>query len=130
MQIPSEAIAQAISADQPTCISLTAALRGAALKRAKDFITANLSADLTFQTIASIAAVSGSGLQALFREQEGCGIFELVSGAHLDAARRGLIAGELDIDEASLLAGYAHSANFTTAFKRRFSYTPSHIVYR
>lgn len=127
LQILAEAISHATRDKQPDGPSLTTSRHAAAFRRARDFIMARPDAELTVRDIARVAAVSASGLQQLFRQHEGCGVFEFVRRTRLDAAHAGLLSGELTIDAASRLAGYAHPANFATAFKRRFAIAPSRI---
>lgn len=98
-----------------------------ALNRARDFILAHADGDLSVDVIAKQAGVSASGLQALFRAFEGCGVYTFVRIARLERARARLEAGEIDIAQASLLAGYTNPANFTTAFRRHFGCTPRHL---
>ncbi|MBK4215116.1 helix-turn-helix transcriptional regulator [Paracoccus caeni] len=103
----------------------------AALKRAKDFIAAHAASDdLSVETIARHAGVSVSGLQTLFRQCEGNGVFTHVRNLRLDLVRARLQSGEIDIAQASGLAGYSSAANFSTAFRRRFGHPPRHIRQR
>lgn len=102
--------------------------RIAALRRAKEFVAAEACNDISVASIAKEAAVSVSGLQSLFRQHEGCGVFEYVRRIRLDHAKDGLMRGELGISEAATIAGYAHPANFTTAFRKRFAVTPSLLI--
>lgn len=123
IQILAESIAHA-TAEPPADGSLAAHRARLALRRAKDFIEANATAEITVAAIAREAAVSVSSLQALFRQHEGCGVIEYLRRVRLDRARRGLIRGEYSIEQASRIAGYGHAANFATAFRRRFQTSP------
>ncbi|RJE84167.1 AraC family transcriptional regulator [Paracoccus onubensis] len=102
--------------------------RAAALRRAKEFIAVEACNDISVARIAKEAAISVSGLQSLFRQDEGCGVFEYVRRIRLERARDGLMRGEFGISEAAMIAGYSHPANFTTAFRKHFAVTPSLLV--
>ncbi|PZO68213.1 MAG: hypothetical protein DI498_00650 [Paracoccus denitrificans] len=99
----------------------------AMLGRAKDFIHAQTDAELSVAAIAQEAGVSVSGLQTLFRQHEGCGVSEYVRRTRLDRAHHGLLHDGISIDAATRLAGYAHAANFATAFRKRFHVSPRSV---
>lgn len=129
IQIIAESIAHATTGSSAQESGIRKGRRAApALQRAKNFIESCSAAEMSVADIARQAAVSVSGLQALFRQHEGCGVFEYVRRVRLDQARDGLIRGELDIEQASRIAGYGHAANFATAFRRRFQISPRDIV--
>lgn len=98
------------------------------LQHAKDFIASHACDDISVALIAKEAAISISGLQTLFRQKEGCGVFEYVRRVRLDRARTALMQDEICINEASRIAGYNHPANFATAFRKRFAISPSQIA--
>jgi AraC-like DNA-binding protein len=94
------------------------------LKRARDFIEANLMAALSVEMIGREAGINPSGLQRLFRLAEGMSVFGYVRKLRLEQAFTALQAGEMTIPEASLFAGYSSPANFSTAFRHRFGVSP------
>ncbi len=99
----------------------------ARLQRAKDIIAVNLMQPRSVDMVAREAGTSASGLQRLFRLSEGMGVFAYVRQQRLERAFEALKAHEATIQQASIIAGYTNSANFTTAFKRHFGKTPRSI---
>lgn len=94
------------------------------LQRAKEAILANPSKPWTVDLIAREAGISASGLQRLFRLSEGHSVFEYLRFARLARALLVLRTGEANVQEASAIAGYTNPANFATAFKRKYGFTP------
>lgn len=94
------------------------------LQRAKDTIGANPGEPWSVEAIAREAGISASGLQRLFRLSEGHSVFEYLRFARLERALLALRAGEANVQEASAIAGYTNPANFATAFKRKYGFTP------
>jgi AraC-like DNA-binding protein len=95
------------------------------LQRAKDFIEAHGGEALSVETIAREAGISASGLQRLFRAAENRSVFDYVRNLRLERAFAALGRGDVTVQEASALAGYASAANFATAFRRRFGLVPT-----
>ncbi|WP_048646705.1 helix-turn-helix transcriptional regulator [Nitratireductor soli] len=94
------------------------------LDRAKALIDARLMSDLSVETIARATGLSTSGLQRLFRLAERCSVFDYVRQRRLRRAFEILQNEGASVQEAAATAGYAHPANFATAFKRQFGITP------
>lgn len=94
------------------------------LQRAKDAIDANVSGPWSVQAIAREAGVSASGLQRLFRLSESKSAFGYVRLVRLERALQALRTGEANVQEASVIAGYRSPANFATAFRRKYGFTP------
>ncbi|MFN3275940.1 MAG: helix-turn-helix transcriptional regulator [Paracoccus sp. (in: a-proteobacteria)] len=125
IQIIAESLGQATqSCAVPAHKTGTAARGRNILARAKEFIAGHNTDDLTVEAIARAAGISVSGLHALFRQYEHCGVLEYVRNLRLDQAYDALLTGQSTISEAAHAAGYRHPANFATAFKRRFSVPP------
>jgi AraC-like DNA-binding protein len=94
------------------------------LQRAKDAISASPGKPWTVDLIAREAGISASGLQRLFRLSEGHSVFEYLRFARLARALCALRTEEATVQEASAIAGYTNPANFATAFKRKYGFTP------
>jgi AraC-like DNA-binding protein len=100
------------------------------LNRARELIASQLDRPLSVAAIAREAGASPSGLQRLFQRAEGQSVFEYIRRLRLERAHDALSAGDITVQQASVLAGYNSAANFATAFKRRFSLTPSEALGR
>ncbi|UUP18447.1 Exoenzyme S synthesis regulatory protein ExsA [Nitratireductor thuwali] len=98
------------------------------LRRAHDFIHANLNMWPSVEAIAREAGMSPSSLQRLFRTAYGISVVEQIRRAKLEFARDALAAGEYTIKEAAFMSGYSSAANFATAFKRHFGGPPSDVA--
>lgn len=94
------------------------------LARALSFVEARLHTDISLLEVAEAAAVSVSVLQRHFKRQWGLTVFDYVRQRRLEKARDALQREGISIGEAAYLAGYNHTSNFVTAFKRRFGVTP------
>ena len=77
--------------------------------------------------IVDIAAQCNMSVRTLsrhFRLAFNSTVLEYVAGQRMDNARLALELDEMSIDQAAYIAGFAHRSNFSSAFRRRFGYTP------
>ncbi|QFY63752.1 helix-turn-helix transcriptional regulator (plasmid) [Rhizobium grahamii] len=79
---------------------------------------------LSLEEIAATAGVGVNTLQRLFHAAHDTTVFHYVRARRLEQARLALENEELSIAQAAYMAGYTSAANFSTAFKRRFGFTP------
>jgi len=91
----------------------------------RHYIDAHLGDPLEMRDLARRFGASPSRLARGFRQVFGQPIFEYVAEARLARARLLLAQGRLSVTQIALDVGYAHAANFSTAFKRRFGMSPS-----
>ncbi|WP_160154260.1 AraC family transcriptional regulator [Microbulbifer sp. ALW1] len=94
------------------------------LRRARNIIQENLDKSLSVGQIARAAGISVSGLQRLFRKREGVSVMEFIRQRRMQRALQSLQSQSLNVQQAAALAGYRNAANFATAFKREFGFTP------
>ncbi|WP_226662784.1 helix-turn-helix transcriptional regulator [Microbulbifer aggregans] len=99
-------------------------------QRARDTIRQNLSNPLSVNQIAQAAGVSASGLQRLFHKFEGVSVIEFTRQLRLQLALDALRSHSVSVQEASALAGYSSAANFATAFKKLFGFSPREAISR
>ena len=97
------------------------------LKRAESFIENNLEKTLSIEQIAKQIGVSQSGLQRLFQRAKNQTVFAYIRQSRLELAKRKIQHEKLSIKHVSQLVGFNSPANFATAFKKRFGYSPSQI---
>lgn len=95
------------------------------LMRIERFFEGNPEARVTTGTLAREIGMSVNSLNRLFNNAYGTSVAEQIRNWKLDRARRALEADGASISEAAFLAGYGSPANFATAFKRRFGFSPS-----
>lgn len=87
----------------------------------------HLDQPLRMEEVAQASAMSVSALQRHFRRDTGLTVFEYVRGRRLDRVRDALRQEALSVSEAAYMAGYSHTSNFITAFRRRFGITPGEV---
>lgn len=97
------------------------------ITRAIAYLEANLHTDICVTQVARACAMSVSVLQRRFKEKTGTTVFEYVRNRRLEKVREALCKDGLSISEAAFMAGYNHTSNFITAFKRRFGITPGDL---
>ncbi|RRD56610.1 AraC family transcriptional regulator [Comamonadaceae bacterium OH2545_COT-014] len=68
--------------------------------------------------------MSAATLQRHFQQVHGQSVFEYQRQRRLQLALHSLQQGEADIAQAAALAGYRHTANFSTAFRKAFGISP------
>lgn len=129
VDIVSETISATMRVDRRSVTSASLTRRDLIrLARAKDLIAVRMTEDLTVDEIAREAGTSASVLQRLFKQSEQKSVFGYIRYLRLDHAYGLLTTGEVNVSEASIIAGYSEPANFSTAFKRRFGFTPKDLV--
>ncbi|NMP30711.1 helix-turn-helix transcriptional regulator [Thalassotalea sp. M1531] len=80
--------------------------------------------------IASHLGASISTLQRYFKAKHQVTINEYIRHQKLERARRTLIFDKKSIGEVAYIAGYNHTSNFVTAFKKYFKITPAELQKR
>lgn len=95
--------------------------------RAIAWLEANLDQPLSVETVARATAMSSSALQRRFRRDTGLTVFEYVRSRRLEKVRDALRQEDMSVSEAAFLAGYNHTSNFITAFRRQFGVTPGEL---
>ncbi len=68
--------------------------------------------------------MSVSTLQRRFKTAYGMTVIEYIRSSRLERAKSRLLLEEISISEAAQDAGYEHTANFVTAFRKAFGMTP------
>ena len=101
------------------------------VKRAVDFIEANLDQPLRLECIVAAAGVSGRALNAHFRDVTGLSPMAYLRRARLRAAQAALDRGEVaTVTEAALRFGFLHFGRFSGAYLEAFGEAPSETLSR
>ncbi|WVM94544.1 AraC family transcriptional regulator [Halopseudomonas pachastrellae] len=95
--------------------------------RAIAWLEANLDQPLSVETAARATAMSTRALQRHFRRDTGLTVSDYVRGRRLEKVRDALHQEQISVSEAAFLAGYNHTSNFITAFRRHFGVTPGEL---
>lgn len=96
-------------------------------ERVRHYILANLSQNLTIETIARETGASVSSVQRHFKQQFGMTVFEFIRRKRLEAARDALEGRGVTVAEAAWIAGYMSQSGFITAFKKAYGTCPGDI---
>lgn len=102
-----------------------APITDARLSRALDYMSANMAADVTLDAIAAEAGVSKFHFVKLFRERLGETPIRHLTGLRLEAAARLLATSDLPVSRVAFECGFANSAHFSSAFRRRYGLAPN-----
>ncbi|MDQ8697604.1 AraC family transcriptional regulator [Hyphomicrobium sp. LHD-15] len=93
-------------------------------ERVRDYILANLSNNLTIETIARETGASASSVQRHFKQRFGMTVFDFIRRKRLDAARDALEREGVTVMQAAWIAGYLSPSSFITAFKKTYGAPP------
>ncbi|WP_165862829.1 helix-turn-helix domain-containing protein [Vibrio sinensis] len=97
----------------------------AAVEDIISFIETHLEENLSNDDIALEFSMSPTNLQRKFKQHLGITLKSYVRGRRLDIAKHHLEQKLVSVTQAAYDAGYAHPANFTIAFKKKFGYPPT-----
>lgn len=103
----------------------------ARLRRATDFIMANLDSALSVGRIAAAAGVHGRTLQRAFRDRFGVSVMEYVRDCRLDRAREMLLVSDpasTTVTDVAVASGFSHLGRFAAIYARRFGELPSETL--
>lgn len=96
------------------------------VKRAIDYIQANLAEPITLACLARASGVAGRTLLKHFREFHGVSPMRYVRNLRLQRVREELAAGRVDHVAASATRwGFMHAGRFAVDYRRRFGESPS-----
>ena len=97
-------------------------------RKAREFILEHIRDPLSLDSVAYRSNMSPSTLQRAFKNAYGLTVMEFVRTRRLEIARLELLEEEFTVGEAAYRAGYSNTANFSTAFQRKFGYPPSACI--
>ena len=102
------------------------------VKRAIDYMQANLDAAITISEIIAVAGVPGRTLFKHFKDFKGISPMQYLRNARFDRVRRALLLGEPaeGITQIAMDAGFAHLGRFAVDYRRRFGESPSETLRR
>ena len=89
------------------------------VERAKAYITASYSENITVKKIAEALSLDRRYLWRIFKSETGISIKEFITRKRLEVAA-GLLLGGRGVGESALLSGYSDVSNFSKAFKKRY----------
>jgi AraC family transcriptional regulator len=99
-------------------------LTRARLRRAIDYIEANLQDDVTLAELAAVAALSPVYFARQFKLAVGLAPHQYLLKARVSRAKRFLASGELPIAAVALDCGFCHQEHLTRVFRRHCGVTP------
>lgn len=109
---------------KPNTGAVTGGLSGFKLGRVKEFIDANLDADLSLAEISSVAGLSQFHFARAFRKSTGLTPQQYLMQQRIERAKELLSKEDLPIVEVSLRTGFKNQSHFTSLFRKFTSLTP------
>ncbi len=94
----------------------------------RDYVLEHIHDLLTVEILACKTNMSISTLQRVFKKTYGCTVMEFIRIRRLELARLAILEHGITAGEAAHNAGYSNTANFPTAFQRKFGYPPSACI--
>lgn len=100
------------------------ALNAVQLKSVREYVSTNLSGDLTVVEMAALLDLSPNHFTVLFRNATGRTPHQYVLAEHIVAGRRLIEAGRRSLAEIALALGFSSQSHFATSFRRATGLTP------
>ena len=103
------------------------------LKKAEDFLCANLDSPVTRDRLAEAAGVSIRTLSRAFTKHHGMGPLAFLKQRRLDAAYRDLLGAEpgtVSVTDTAVRYGFAHMGKFAIEYRQAFGESPSRSLAR
>jgi AraC family transcriptional regulator len=94
------------------------------LRRAIDYIEANLAEDISLPELATVTGLSPVYFARQFKRATGLAPHQYLLGARAARARRLLALGTLPTAAIALECGFCHQEHLTRVFRKRFGVTP------
>ena len=120
-----EIVVHALFGERGIVLDPAADLQRVRLQSVKARMDADLAYPWSIDELARNAGLSRRSFNQKFQMAYGESAIDYLRARRLDAARDLLIHQRLSVTEAAFRVGYAHPANFATAFRRHFGYSPS-----
>jgi len=99
-------------------------LSGYKLRRVKEFIDANLEADISLAELAAVADLSQFHFSRAFHKTVGMTPQRYLMRERIERAKELLANGHVPIVEVGLLTGFKNQSHFTTLFRKFTNFTP------
>ncbi|MEL6844881.1 MAG: AraC family transcriptional regulator, partial [Bacteroidota bacterium] len=93
----------------------------------KDYLERHLDQAQPLFRLAQEFGTNEYALKTGFKEVFGTTVFNFWQSAKMNQAKKMLLTGELNVSEVADQIGYKNPQHFSTAFKRRFGYSPSKL---
>jgi len=97
---------------------------GRKLSALRELLDSGAADDASLAVIARQVGMTVNAMQSGFRALTGKAVFEYLRYGRLERARCALERDGASVAEATAIAGYSSTANFSTAFRREFGLTP------
>lgn len=93
--------------------------------KVRDHLAENYTVPPTIRSLSRMVGVNQTKLKSGFKELFGTTVYDFIMQQRMKRAAGLLLADDCSIAEISYAVGYQHPTNFTMAFKRHFSTSPS-----
>lgn len=93
----------------------------------REILSQQLTNDLTLNNLARQVGTNDFALKKGFKELFGTTVFKYWNEIKMQEARTLLLEGMMNVNQVSTQVGYKNPQHFSTAFKRRFGYSPREL---
>jgi AraC family transcriptional regulator len=100
-------------------------LTGPQLRRVKEFITANISSDITISELAAVARMSNFHFIRAFKDAVGLSPYQYVLSERIRRARGLLSRRDLSVADVALAVGFHDAAQLNRVFRKLVGVTPT-----
>ena len=90
-----------------------------------DYLTENISADITFEDVCRYLSLSKTYLKVLFKEKSGLSVMEFHKKLKIEEAKKLIREGEYNFTQIACMLGYTSIHYFSRHFKRATEMSPS-----
>ena len=97
------------------------------IQRAKDFIRANCTSDVSLERVSNQIGLSSYYLSKLFKKEEGINYRDFVTTVRMEKAYGLLCEGKMNVGEVAAAVGYGSVDHFTKNFKNSYGVNPRDI---
>ena len=94
------------------------------IRKAKDFVIANMAEPPGLQELADVVGLNLKKLKMGFKQIYGDTVYGFLFDYKMDCARKLLDSGSYNVNEVGLKIGYSTGSHFIAAFKKKFATTP------
>jgi AraC family transcriptional regulator len=99
-------------------------LRPEMMRRASEYIDANLAADVSVENIAAAVGLSPFHFSKLFKATTGLSPYRYILNSRLERAKELLTSTKYSAGEIAQQVGFSSHSSFSRAFQRAFGYSP------
>ncbi len=122
-----EILCEALESMTVTAVKTEQMQTGDKAQLIRTYIEDNIEAPLTLGAIAKSLGIAVNTMQRLFKQSYNMTVMDYLRERRLETAKQAMERDGLTIAQAAFMAGYNSPANFATAFKKVYGFSPSSV---